>query len=269
MAVRRLIPFLSPVANHSGVCRSLSSSATPSASQSRYSQAVRLADFILANVEPILVEWESFARSIWPDGATADPAEVRDEAEDILRATAVDMQSEQTAAQQAEKSKGASRPWDERSGLTRASSSHGSRPGGVGLRFVGGRRRIPRSSGKRAPTLAGQRPAPDLRDVDDVTRFNESIDQSLTHAVRSYAEQVDRDREALLAREQASRQEAEAANRAKDVFLATLSHEMRTPLNAIVGWLSILRHEDAETKTFSGRAQGHRAQHQGAGATHR
>jgi ABC-type arginine transport system permease subunit len=26
---------------------------------------VRLPDFILANVEPILVEWESFARSIW------------------------------------------------------------------------------------------------------------------------------------------------------------------------------------------------------------
>ena len=54
---------------------------------------MRLADFILANVEPILAEWESFARSIWPNGATADPAEMRDEAEDILRATAVDMQS--------------------------------------------------------------------------------------------------------------------------------------------------------------------------------
>jgi len=52
-------------------------------------------------------------------------------------------------------------------------------------------------------------PVPNLRDIDDVTRFNESMDQSLTHAVRSYVEQVEREREALLANEQASRREAE------------------------------------------------------------
>ena len=211
---------------------------------------MRLADFILANVEPILVEWESFARGIWPKGAQADPVEVRDEAEDILRATAVDMQSSQTDAEQAEKSKGARRLWDERGDLTRASSSHGTGrvASGFDLWVVVAEYRALRASVLRLWRESG--PAPDLRDVDDLTRFNESMDQSLTHAIRSYAEQVERDREALLANEQASRREAEAANRAKDVFLATLSHEMRTPLNAIVGWLSILRHEDAETKHF-------------------
>jgi hypothetical protein len=78
---------------------------------------MRLADFVLANIEPILAEWETFARSIWPRAATADPAEVRDEAEDILRATVLDMQSEQTDTQQAAKSKGAGGASDEGGGL--------------------------------------------------------------------------------------------------------------------------------------------------------
>ena len=47
--------------------------------------------------------------------------------------------------------------------------------------------------------------------------------------------------ENLLAREQAARREADAANRGKDQFLAVLSHELRTPLNAILGWARMLR----------------------------
>jgi PAS domain S-box-containing protein len=53
--------------------------------------------------------------------------------------------------------------------------------------------------------------------------------------------QFERERETLLANEQASRLEAESANRSKDLFLATLSHEVRTPLSAILGWATILR----------------------------
>ena len=35
---------------------------------------MRLADFIEANLEPILAEWDAFAHSIWPGGATVSPA---------------------------------------------------------------------------------------------------------------------------------------------------------------------------------------------------
>jgi PAS domain S-box-containing protein len=49
------------------------------------------------------------------------------------------------------------------------------------------------------------------------------------------------ERDNLLAGERAARGEAERLNRMKDEFLATLSHELRNPLNAIVGWVHVLQ----------------------------
>src|SRR5262245_15447404 len=49
------------------------------------------------------------------------------------------------------------------------------------------------------------------------------------------------ERERLLKREREARDEAERQSLLKDEFLATLSHELRTPMNTILGWLSILQ----------------------------
>jgi PAS domain S-box-containing protein len=46
---------------------------------------------------------------------------------------------------------------------------------------------------------------------------------------------------ALAAEAERRYREAEAQNRAKDNFLATLSHELRTPMTSILGWVQFLR----------------------------
>ncbi|PSN19732.1 hypothetical protein C7271_05790 [filamentous cyanobacterium CCP5] len=53
--------------------------------------------------------------------------------------------------------------------------------------------------------------------------------------------EAEQEREQLLQRERLAREEAERANRIKDDFLAVLSHELRSPLNPILGWSRLLR----------------------------
>jgi len=70
----------------------------------------------------------------------------------------------------------------------------------------------------------------------ELQKSNERLHAEIAERLRAEAE-----REALLAREQVLRAEAEGLSRLKDEFLATMSHELRTPLNAIFGWITLLR----------------------------
>jgi signal transduction histidine kinase len=171
---------------------------------------MRLADFILSNIEPILVGWEIFARSIGA-GEHLDQLALRDHAGQILQATARDMMSPQTPAERAKKSKGRD-PSRESDALAGASDAHAVDRLGLGFDML---EVMSEYRALRASVLQlwhDSKPDADERDVDDLTRFKESIDQSLSKAVASYTKRVDQ---------------------ARDMFLAILSHDLRNPLGAI------------------------------------
>lgn len=176
------------------------------------SNGMRLADFILDNMEAILAEWETFARGL-ASGSSMDVIALRDHAEAILRVTARDMVSAQSPRQQSDKSKGLGGGGNESAPLDEASTEHalGRLESGFNLIEVVSEYRALRASVLHLWSDALRNA--DERDLRDLTRFNESIDQSLAEAVRSYTSRIDESRE---------------------LFLATLSHDLRAPLNAIM-----------------------------------
>ena len=82
-----------------------------------------------------------------------------------------------------------------------------------------------------------------FRDGDKPTRL---VGVALDITDRKRAEE---ERDMVLAREQELRRAAEESNRLKDEFLATMSHELRNPLNVILGYSELLLRADEFRKS--------------------
>jgi len=72
-------------------------------------------------------------------------------------------------------------------------------------------------------------------------KFGQIIGASKTARDITDRVRAEEERTMLLGSERAARERAEAASRAKDEFVAMISHEIRSPLNAILGWAQMLR----------------------------
>lgn len=168
---------------------------------------MRLATFILDNLEPILQSWEDFARTILGT-RSMDTDALRDHAEQMLRTIADDLSTSQSKAQQFDKSIGKTH---KSSGETAAQSHAVLRHGaGFSINEMVSEYRALRSS-VLSKWLQVIKSGTDF-EVEDMTRFNEAIDQALAESVDAYSQTV---------------------KGTRNVFLAILGHDLRTPLGAI------------------------------------
>ena len=172
---------------------------------------MRLADFLVTSREPILAEWEAFARTCTPASGPMDIMALRDHAAAMLNVIAADLRTPQDSQEQAEKSKG-NAPADGEEEPT-AAEEHGSgrAESGFTVEQMISEYRALRASVVRLWTREQGRM--EAEDLEDLTRFHEAIDQSLAESISQYTEDLDR---------------------SKEMFLAILGHDLRSPLGAVL-----------------------------------
>ncbi|CDY79107.1 sensor histidine kinase [Caballeronia glathei] len=177
---------------------------------------MRLADFILRDMEPILAQWEAFAATLMPAAANMGASGLRNHAQQILRAVAQDLRNSQTREAQRDKSMGrapalidATETAAQTHALLRARA-------GFNINQLAAEYRALRASVLR---LWADECEPVVPDLDDVIRFNEAIDQALAESVAFFSAQVEQSRNLLL---------------------GMLGHDMRSPLQAIQATASYL-----------------------------
>jgi signal transduction histidine kinase len=179
---------------------------------------MRLADFILANIEPIVERWTHFARTMDTPGKPLDTAALRDHSEQMLRAIAADLRTTQSLQQQLDKSQGQGPSIPDTAAHSHAMARLMS---GFTMDQVVAEFRALRASVIHQWMGQAQHDTP--LQVEDMIRFNEGIDQALAESIASYTHAV-----------QASR----------NIFLGILGHDLRTPLSAILLGSDVLLRTD-------------------------
>ena len=163
------------------------------------SEGLQLSTFIQENMEEIVAEWAAFARTLLPAAATMTSLALRDHARPILQAIANEIQLDEAGA-------------EHHSIGSTAAMAHGAlrQLSGFNLLQLGSEYRALRASVIKLwrAHLAKEHHGP----LDDLTRFNASVDQALAEAIASYADELARSR---------------------DTFLAILGHDLRSPLSAV------------------------------------
>jgi signal transduction histidine kinase len=172
---------------------------------------LRLAEFILANREAILAEWADFAQTCTPASGSMGLTALSDHASEMLTVIAEDLKRPQNLSEQSAKSKGLapSPATDEET----AAEKHGTgrAESGFTLDQMVAEYRALRASVIRLWTKG--RSTTTLTDIDDLTRFNEAVDQSLTESVTRFTGDLDK---------------------SKEMFLAILGHDLRSPIGAVL-----------------------------------
>lgn len=177
---------------------------------------MRLPDFILENLEPILQAWEDFARTIDTPGEELDSVALRDHAEQMLRAIVSDLRTKQTRQEQIAKAQGHA-PEDEQETAAETHAMTRLMAGFTIDQMVSEYRAL-----RTSVVSQWMRQVKDGTpiNVDDMTRFHEAIDQALAESIASYSRAVEASR---------------------NMFLGILGHDLRTPLGAILLGADVLR----------------------------
>jgi signal transduction histidine kinase len=180
---------------------------------------MRLSEFMLTHREEILSEWVAFARSCLPTANGMDLAMLRDHASEMLDTIAADLDTPQTKLEQVDKSEGKSDAEPDSATPDTAAQSHGAAraESGFTVEQMVSEYRALRATVIRLWIEAGGELT--RKDLDDLVRFNEAIDQALAESTSRFTQDLDH---------------------SKEMFLAMLGHDLRTPLGAIIGSAHIM-----------------------------